>query len=54
MDEKQIKTNINEASHKADDWVENAAEKHNFPKWKVWAGIAVFIGLASAIVYLIF
>jgi hypothetical protein len=43
MNEKiqQVKNKANAIGHKIDDWVEHTAEKHSFPKWKVWLGIGI-------------
>ena len=49
MDKEQIKNKIDNTGHVVDDWVEDTAEKHSFPKWKVWLGLAVallLVGLA--------
>jgi len=49
MDKEQIKNKVDNTSHKIDDRVEDTAEKHNYPKWKVWLGLAVtllLVGLA--------
>jgi hypothetical protein len=37
----EVKDKANQAGHKIDDWVEDTAEKHSFPKWKVWLGIGI-------------
>lgn len=37
----KVKDKINKAGHQVDDWVETAAEKHHFPKWKVWLGLGL-------------
>ena len=47
MDKDQIKNKVDNAGHKVDDWVEATAEKHSFPKWKVWLGIAVALSLVG-------
>lgn len=36
-----VKDKVNETGQKIDDWVDKAAEKHNFPQWKVWLGIGI-------------
>lgn len=53
MDKEQIKSKVinvgqevDNAGHKIDDFVEDTAEKHNYPKWKIWLGLVV-IGLAA-------
>jgi hypothetical protein len=38
---KKAQEKLDKAGHKIDDWVEDTAEKHNYPKWKVWAGLTV-------------
>lgn len=38
-----IESKVNEAGHKADDWVDDTAAKHNYPKWKVWLGIGIAV-----------
>ena len=53
MDKEKLVTKVDETGHKIDDFVENTAEKHNYPKWKVWLGIAavlVLVGLAVAVI----
>ena len=45
MDKEKIKTEFGDTGHKIDDFVEDTAEKHNYPKWKVWVGFAI-AGLA--------
>lgn len=47
MSKEKAKQVINKASHAVDDAVENAAEKHNFPKWVVWTALAVAIVLTG-------
>ncbi|MDU4959972.1 MAG: hypothetical protein E6X17_04810 [Sporomusaceae bacterium] len=37
----KAKDKADETSQKINDWVDEAAEKHNFPKWKVWVGIGI-------------
>ena len=53
MNKEQIKTKITETGHEIDDFVEDTAANHNYPKWKVWLGIAavlVLVGLAAAVI----
>ncbi|SEO97939.1 hypothetical protein [Propionispora vibrioides] len=41
----EVKTQINNLSHKADDKVEEISGKYNVPKWLVWAvGAVIVIG----------
>ena len=46
MDKEKVKNTMDDAGHKIDDWVEDTAEKHNYPKWKIWFGL-VTVGLAA-------
>jgi len=47
MNKEQIKTKITETGHEVDDWVEDTATKHNYPKWKVWLGMAIVLALTG-------
>ena len=41
MDKEKFADKLDETGHKMDDWAEDTAEKHGFPKWKVWLGIGI-------------
>ena len=47
MNKEQIKTKITETGHEIDDYVEDTAEKHNYPKWKIWLGMTILLALAG-------
>ena len=47
MDKQKFVTKVTEAGHEIDDYVEDAAAKHNYPKWKIWLGMAVLLALAG-------
>ena len=47
MDKQKFVTKVTEAGHEIDDFVEDTAEKHNYPKWKIWLGIAVVLVLVD-------
>ncbi|WP_371380759.1 hypothetical protein [Sporomusa aerivorans] len=50
MDKQKLVTKVNEAGHAIDDSVESYAERHKFPKWKVWLGAAVVLGLVLVVI----
>jgi len=53
MDKQKLVIKVDETGHEIDDFVEDTAEKHNYPKWKIWLGIAVvlvLVGLAIAVI----
>lgn len=53
MNKDKFVTKVDKAGHKIDDWAETTAEKHSFPKWKVWLGVVVgilaIVGIGSMV-----
>ena len=53
---KKAQQKLDNTGHKVDDWVEDTAEKHNYPKWKVWFGVAIgvlaLVGISHVIGWL--
>lgn len=47
MDKQKLVTKGDTLGHKIDDSVGVYAEKHKYPKWKVWIGLAVIIGIIA-------
>ena len=41
MSKEKVVKKIDEVGHQIDNWVDGTAEKHAFPKWKVWVGIGI-------------
>lgn len=50
MDKQKFVTKVDSLGHAIDDSVESYAEKHKYPKWKVWLGAAVILGIILAVI----
>lgn len=44
------KSKIDELGSKIDDKVEEISAKKGVPKWVVWVGLAIIVGLAAKII----
>jgi len=46
IDKEEIKNKLDEVGHKIDDKVEEVSAEKGIPKWAVWLGLAVVVGIA--------
>lgn len=51
MLDEELKGKIDEVGSKIDDKVEETAAKYNVPKWAVWLGGAVVVGIVIKILF---
>ncbi|WP_371366330.1 hypothetical protein SRRS_07360 [Sporomusa rhizae] len=52
MNKEQIKSKVNETGKKVDNWAEDTAIKHNYPKWKIYLGVVIGILAVIGLCYL--
>ena len=53
MKKQKFVTKVTETGHEIDDQVEDTAKNHNYPKWKIWLGMAIVLALTGLAIVVI-